>query len=57
MKNPPKIFRPKTKAAKAEPTDVEEGEPGPSSDGLESVPLEEAEEPGPSAEEGEKAQV
>ncbi|XP_055881996.1 glutamate receptor 2-like isoform X1 [Biomphalaria glabrata] len=47
LKNPPKIFRPKTKAAKAGPTDVELGEEaGPSSDGLESVPLEDAEDPG-----------
>lgn len=56
LKNPPKIFKSKPKAAKAEPAEVE-GEAGPSSDGLESVPLEDAEEPGPSAEEGEKAQV
>ncbi|XP_059179458.1 glutamate receptor 3-like isoform X2 [Physella acuta] len=47
LKNPPKIFRPKTKAAKAGPTDVElGGEAGPSSDGLESVPLEDAEDLG-----------
>ncbi|CAG5127192.1 unnamed protein product, partial [Candidula unifasciata] len=57
LKNPPKIFRPKPKAAKAEPAEAE-GEAGPSSDGLESVPLEDAgEEPGPSADEGEKVQV
>ncbi|CAL1526648.1 unnamed protein product [Lymnaea stagnalis] len=50
LKNAPKIFRPKTKAAKASPTDVELGEEaGPSSDGLESVPLEDAEEPGASS--------
>ncbi|BFZ10882.1 hypothetical protein BsWGS_13921 [Bradybaena similaris] len=57
LKHPPKIFKSKPKAAKAEPAEVE-GEAGPSSDGLESVPLEDAEEPGPSAtDEGEKAQV
>lgn len=50
LKNAPKIFRPKTKAAKAVPTDVELGEEaGPSSDGLESVPLEDAEDPGASS--------
>uniref|UniRef100_A0A0B7B4D5 Ionotropic glutamate receptor C-terminal domain-containing protein n=1 Tax=Arion vulgaris TaxID=1028688 RepID=A0A0B7B4D5_9EUPU len=58
LKNRPKIFRPKAKAAKAEPAaEEEQGEPGPSSDGLDSVPIEDAEEPGTSAEEGEKAPI
>jgi ABC-type amino acid transport substrate-binding protein len=59
LKNAPKFFKLKPKAAKAEPAEAEqgEGEAGPSSDGLDSVPLEDAEEPGASADEGEKLQA
>jgi ABC-type amino acid transport substrate-binding protein len=57
LKHRPKIFRPKNKAAKAGPADAEQGEPGPSSDGLESVPLDYTEDQVVSAEEGEKAEA
>ncbi|CAG5118883.1 unnamed protein product [Candidula unifasciata] len=57
LKHRPKIFRPKNKAAKAGPTDVEQGEAGPSSDGLESVPLDYTEDQGLSADEGEKPEA
>uniref|UniRef100_A0A0B7B4M7 Ionotropic glutamate receptor C-terminal domain-containing protein n=1 Tax=Arion vulgaris TaxID=1028688 RepID=A0A0B7B4M7_9EUPU len=57
LKHRPKIFRPKNKAAKAGPADPEQAEPGPSSDGLESVPLDYQEDQGLSGEEGEKAEA
>lgn len=57
LKHRPKIFRPKTKAAKAGPGEADQGEAGPSSDGLESVPLDYTEEPGLSADEAEKAEA